>query len=241
MTPYYQDPAVTIYHGDCREILPTIERADLILTDPPYGHNNMNGDLAHAWAVQHGGNPEARPIANDGEDAFELVRFLFAQSARLLPPGGCMACCCGGGGLTEAKWTLELIEHLELVHTLTWDKGNGGMGIYYRRDYEKILIGKRPGKMKWHVASTDYISNVVRGTRRIHASSEDHPTPKPRALMGLFIRLHSEPGELVLDPFMGGGTTLRAAKDMGRKAIGIELDERFCEMSAKRMIQEVLL
>jgi site-specific DNA-methyltransferase (adenine-specific) len=59
--------------------------------------------------------------------------------------------------------------------------------------------------------------------------------------MGLFIRLHSEPGELVLDPFMGGGTTLRAAKDMGRKAIGIELDERFCEMSAKRMIQEVLL
>ena len=74
----------------------------------------------------------------------------------------------------------------------------------------------------------------------IKPSADDHPTPKPLSLMSLFVRLHSESGDLVLDPFMGAGTTLRAAKDLGRRAIGIEIEEKYCEIAAKRMGQETL-
>jgi site-specific DNA-methyltransferase (adenine-specific) len=72
------------------------------------------------------------------------------------------------------------------------------------------------------------------------ADKTDHPCPKPYGWMAWAICLASEDGETVLDPFMGSGTTLRAAKDLGRKAIGIEIEERYCEIAAKRMRQEVL-
>ena len=74
----------------------------------------------------------------------------------------------------------------------------------------------------------------------IKPREEDHPTPKPLELFTLFTRLHSLPGDLVLDPFMGHGTALRAAKDLGRHAIGVEIEERHCEVAAERMGQEVL-
>jgi len=103
MTPYYQDSAVTIYHADCREILPSLEAVDMIFTDPPYGHNNNNEDLIHRWEEALGVGAvtpaDARPIPNDSpENASNLVQFLFAESARLLRSGGCCCCCCGGGG-----------------------------------------------------------------------------------------------------------------------------------------------
>lgn len=79
---------------------------------------------------------------------------------------------------------------------------------------------------------------------KVHGYREDvgrcHTTQKPLELMKELVALFTDPGELILDPFMGSGTTLRAAKDCGRKAIGIELEEKYCEVAAKRMRQEVL-
>ena len=249
MRPYYQDDAVTIYHGDCREVLGTFadESVDFIFTDPPYGHNNNNnGDLAHRWEAALGvlppgaSAPEARPIANDGPEANDLVRWFFGEAKRLLKKG-CCCCCCGGGGGPDpqfARWSLWMDEALGFKQAVVWDKGGLGMGWHYRRNYELVLVGEKPGAAcKWYGGNDT--ANVVRLTG-IKPSADDHPTPKPVPLPSLFIRLHSAPGDLVVDPFMGGGSTLVAAKSAGRRAVGIELDERWCELAANRLGQEVL-
>ena len=247
MKPYYEHAGITIYHGDCRDVLPEIPAGsvDLVLTDPPYGHNNNNnGDLIHRRESALGLRPttqeEARPIANDGPEANELVRWMFGEANRVLMPG-CCCCCCGGGGGPDpqfARWSLWMDEAIGFKHAVVWDKGGLGMGWHYRRNYELMLVGEKPGAAcRWYGGNDQ--PNVVR-INGIKPSADDHPTPKPEKLMAHFLNLHSLPGHLVLDPFMGGGTTLVAAKRGGRRAIGVEVDERWCEMAAKRLAQEVM-
>jgi site-specific DNA-methyltransferase (adenine-specific) len=252
LKPYYQDAAVIIYHGDCREILPTLEPVDMIFTDPPYGHNNNNGDLINNWENALGKNKEkakieSRPIANDGPEANDLVKWFFGETKRLLAKGGCCCCCCCGGGPDPqfARWSLWLNDVLDFKQMVIWDKGPMGMGWHYRRSYETVLIAQKPGApCKWY-DETDKIENIIRpgykGISKIIPSATDHPTPKPIELISHFVQLHSLTGETILDPFMGAGTTLRAAKDLGRKSVGIEIDEHWCEIAAKRMSQEVLV
>lgn len=251
--PYYQDEHITIYHGNSREVLLALSdrSIDMIFTDPPYGHNNNNnGDLIANWEAALGRGPvseaEYRPIANDGPEANELVRWFFAESKRLLRGGGC-CCCCGGGGGPDpqfARWSLWLDEHVPFKMMVVWDKGPMGMGWHYRRSYETVLVASMPGAAcKWYDESNK-IENIIRpgnGISKIIPNADQHPTEKPIELAAHFIRLHSQPGELILDPFCGSGSTLRAAKNMGRKAIGVELEERYCEIAASRMAQEVLL
>lgn len=249
MKPYYEHAGITIYHGDCREVLPTLGDCsiDQVLTDPPYGHNNNNGDLAHrrelALGLVKSGAAiagDARPIANDGPEASELVKWLFAEAKRLLKPG-CCCCCCGGGGGPDpqfARWSMWLDEALNFKQMVVWDKGGLGMGWHYRRNYETILIAEKPGAAcKWFGGHDQ--ANVIR-IPGIKPSTKDHPTPKPVELFNLFVKLHSDVNDLILDPFMGSGTTLVAAKNLHRRAIGIEIEERYCEMAAKRLAQEVL-
>jgi DNA modification methylase len=124
-----------------------------------------------------------------------------------------------------------------------WDKGPMGLGWHYRRSYETVLVAnKSGGACKWYGSNT--IENIIRpgdyGIKKIIPQADDHPTPKPIQLPMHFISLHSKKNDTVLDPFCGHGTTLRAAKDMNRKAIGIEIEEQYCDISAQRMQQEVL-
>jgi site-specific DNA-methyltransferase (adenine-specific) len=248
--PYYQDEAVTIYHGDCREIVPTLNAVDFIWTDPPYGHNNNNGDLIarREAALGRGESPKDtwRPIANDGPESNNLVRWFFLEAYRLLKPDCCCCCCCcGGGGPAPqfARWSLWLDEafHGGFKQMVVWDKGPMGMGWHYRRSYETVLVAQK-GKGKWRGGRT--VENIIRpgsyGIRKIIPSASDHPTPKPVELPAAFIQWHTDVGDTLLDPFAGGGTTGRAAKDLGRKAVLIELEERYCEMAANRMAQAVL-
>ena len=251
MTPYYQDSAVTIYHGDCREVLALLDPVDMIFTDPPYGHNNNNNeDLIHRWEEALGvgsvGPDDARPILNDSpENASSLIQFLFAEAARLLRSGGCCCCCCGGGPDPQfARWSLWMDEVLDFKQMVVWDKGPMGMGWHYRRSYETVLVGqKRGGPCKWY-DMTNRIENIIRpgmyGIRKLIPMASDHPTEKPYQLPAHFILLHTLVGETVLDPLMGYSGTLYAAKLLMRKAIGIEIEERYCEIAAKRMSQEVL-
>ena len=254
LTPYYDFAGVTIYHGDCRKILPQFEAAsvDMVFTDPPYGHNNNNGDLIHNREAALGrppvdGAPQlARPIANDGPEANELVKWFFGEAKRLLRDCCCCCCCCCCGGGPDpqfARWSLWLDEVMNFKQMVVWDKGPMGMGWHYRRSYETVLVAnKSGGACKWYGGRT--VENIIRpgayGISKIIPQADDHPTPKPIALAKLFISLHSEAPDIILDPFMGHGTTLRAAKDMGRKAIGIEIEEKYCEIAANRMCQEVL-
>ena len=247
-TPYYDEDGITIYHGDAREILPHLEPVDMIFTDPPYGHNNNNGDLIHHREAALGLAPscesdrQARPIANDGGEANELIQWFFSQAADLLRPGGCCCCCCCGGGPDPqfARWSLWLDDHLDFKQMVIWDKGPMGMGWHYRRSYETVLVAQKPGAAcKWY-DETDRIENIIRHIPKIIPQQTDHPTPKPLALAAHFIALHTQIGDLVFDPFMGGGSTAEAAKKMGRRFIGIELEERWLHIAVRRLAQTVL-
>ena len=237
----------TLYLGDARDICAEIHAVDMIFTDPPYGHNNNNGDLIHRreqalGRPSDGAGAKSRPIANDGAEASELAGWLFEEAKRILPPGGCCCCCCCGGGGPDpqfARWSLMMDRHLDFKQMVVWDKGPMGMGWHYRRSYETILVGMKPGAAcKWHDTS-DAIENIIRpgyrGIRKIIPAANDHPTPKPYSLAAHFIQLHTVPSETVFDPFMGGGSTAEAAVKFGRKFIGIELDERWFDYSCERL------
>jgi DNA modification methylase len=236
----------TLYLGDCRDVLPLLPAVDFIFTDPPYGHNNNNGDLIHKWEHALGRLPgcgsDPRPIANDGpEETAALISWFFEQLPRLLRPGSC-CCCCGGGGGPDpqfARWSLEIDKHLDFKQMVVWDKGPMGMGWHYRRSYETVLVAqKRGAACKWHDES-DAIENIIRpgylGIRKIIPQKTDHPTPKPPELARHFMRLHSKSGDTVLDPFMGGGSTAVAAVREGRKFIGVEIDPQWFDLACKRI------
>ena len=232
--------------GDCLDVLRTIPAGsvDAVVTDPPYGHNNnYNGDLIHRWeeALGRGKAGPARPIANDGAEANELIRLALPEMKRMLKPGCCCCCCCGGGGPDPqfARWSLWMDEHLDFKQMVVWDKGPMGMGWHYRRSYEVILVGmKRGGACAWY-DETNAVENVIRpgtnGIVKIIPSENDHPTPKPWQLAAHFIRLHSKPDDVVVDPFSGYGWVGVAAAKMGRRFIGIEIDPGYADIARRRI------
>jgi DNA modification methylase len=250
-TPYFQTPdgAITLYHGDCREVMEDLGPGicDMVFTDPPYGHNNNNGDLIHRREEALGKGKvtqkDARPIANDGPEATPIFAASLPLMYSALNKVGCCCCCCGGGGPDPmfARWSLLMDAVFSFKQQVVWDKGPMGMGWHYRRSYETILVGQKGKPCKWHDDS-HRIENIIRpgqyGIRKIIPSKNEHPTPKPVALPQLFIGLHTLPGETVLDPFMGRAPTGVAAMRTGRRYIGIEIEEHWCEQSALRLQQE---
>lgn len=245
LKPYYSDSLATIYYGDCREILPQLkdESADMVFTDPPYGHGNHQGDLNSRLNAHR--NIEDAPIENDTPELMrELVDFAMEQSARILRKESCCCCCCGGGGSGESgptfAWIAKRMDEkgLHFFHSVIWDKLNPGLGWRYRRQHEMVMVAHREGgKLKW-INNDLAVSNIQRASP---PRERLHPNEKPIELVTRFVSWHSQPGDTVLDPFMGSGTTLRAAKDLGISSIGIEMEEKYCEAAAKRLSQECLL
>lgn len=208
MKPYYQDSAVTIYHGDCREI--HIGAVDLVVTDPPYGM----GFVSNHRNVKHS------PIAGDAESMPMDVLWTCIANAK-------------SASYIFCRWN-NLREMPEPKSVLCWVKNNWSMGDLeheHGRQWEAICFyaGREHQFIK-------RIPDVIHADR---TGNSNHPTEKPQTLMAQLIAANV--GELVFDPFCGSGTTLSAAKDLGRKAIGIEIEEKYCEIAAKRCAQEVLL
>ena len=208
-TPYFEDDSVTIYHGDCRELLPLMPTVDLVLTDPPYG-------------IQYKSNRRVRWQQKDriaGDDEFPLWLFDYKPSVAMF---------------VWCRW--DILASLPVPKSLiVWDKGVHSMGDLeheFGRQWEACAF--YPGTQHRFIRRP---ADVIRAMR-VPPEQMQHPTEKPVAAMNPLILAHE--GD-ILDPFMGSGTTLRAAKDLGRKAIGIELEERYCEIAAKRMSQGVLL
>ncbi len=210
MKPYYEDGSVTIYHGDCRELLPELQ-ADAVVSDPPYGIaycGGQGGNLIHSKRQR-----KREPVVGDAGSfdpalllRFPLVALFGAQHYYdRLPAGG-------------------------TFHV--WDK-RGDYREVHTADFDTIWFNRK---------EVGRITRCVwRGLCREaeHDQPIVHPTQKPeRVVRWVLERLPR--AELVLDPFMGSGTTLRAAKDLGRKAIGIEIEERYCEIAARRLGQEVM-
>jgi site-specific DNA-methyltransferase (adenine-specific) len=235
---YYKNRGITIYQGDCREILPVLsaESVDMIWTDPPYGNNNQKGDLADHLNKLRGAR--SRPIENDGrKEMMRLVDFMLDEAFRLLKRVSCVCVCSSGGGGPNGPMFAWLanrmdVDGLKFFHSVIWDKKNPGLGWRYRRRHEMVMVSHREdGKLAW--ADPDVaISNIISCSPPYRRS---HPNEKPEQLIEQFIQVHTRPGDTVLDPLMGSGTTLAVAHRLGRKAIGIELDKRYCRIAVARL------
>lgn len=220
--------------GDCLDVMAAMPAAslDMIWTDPPYGHSNHDGDF-NARLNDHRGI-EGKPIANDDAESMRrVVDGMLTEAARLLKPDCC--CCCGGGGPRPTfAWLAERMDRsgLSFFHSVIWDKKNPGLGWRYRRQHEMVMVSHMAGgKLLWandSVAARNIIS-IMPPRDRVH------PNEKPLALVDQFLRLHLKPGQTVLDPFMGGGTTLVAAERLGIHGIGIELDPEHFATACRRV------
>ena len=237
----------TLYLADCREVLASMpaNSIDMVFTDPPYGHNNNDGDLIQNREAALGQKiskkiAAARPIMNDGKEAHVLVQEVFPLLNTVIAPGCCCCCCCGGGpDPSFARWSLWIDEAIGFKQMVIWDKGPMGMGWHYRRSYETVLVAEKPGAAcRWFDTSCQ-IENIIRpgyrGIKKIRPNADEHPTAKPWQLAAHFIQLHTQPGHVVLDPFMGAGSTAEAAIRLGRKFIGIELDPHWFAHSVERV------
>jgi site-specific DNA-methyltransferase (adenine-specific) len=133
-------------------------------------------------------------------------------------------------------------EILEFKQMVVWDKGPMGMGHHYRRSYETVLVAQRGGAAcNWYAGSKD-IENIIRpgdyGIKKIIPSASQHPTEKPVELAAHFIILHSKPNDVIFDPFAGHGFALVAAKQLGRRYIGIEINPDYVKICKQRLAQE---
>ena len=223
-----------VHHADCLKFMKHIpnESIDSIITDPPYGIS-----FRSSWQTYQ------EDIKNDDLDEWQSILPVFlAEFKRVLTDVGCCCCCCGGGGKTPvtAIFTMEAIKHMNLIQTLVWRKFVG-LGWKYRPAYENIVIlSKSKDNYSWYDESKK-MANVIEGINQdIPSNKWQHPTQKPVELMELLIKNHTKEGDLVLDPFAGSGTTLEAAKKLGRRYIGIELEDKYIEMCNRRLAQDYL-
>ena len=209
MTPYYQDDSCTIYHADCRDILPQLEPVDLVLTDPPYGIGEDGGDKKRRRDYEPLVVHEKFNWDQDRPNR-EIFQMIFACSKHQAIFGG-------------NYFTDYLPPSMGWIY---WDKRMGGDFS----DGELIFTSQKKALRRFDVSPFE---NLRGGHDR------QHPTQKPLSLMK-YIILRFENAQTILDPFMGSGTTLVAAKNLDRKAIGIEREEKYCEIAVKRLSQEVL-
>lgn len=243
MKPYYQHAGITIYHGDCREILPTLPVFDLVFTSPPYNINNCDADLGGGrnyrskWAGKlltdgYAGQSDALPwheyeelhkaiLADLWDGLSERGAIYYQHKPRVRG--------------TELWMPLTLNPGLPIRQIIVWDRGSGmNFSVtHYLPMYEWIIVFAK-SQFRLRDQSASGVGDVWTIPP---AFGNEHPAPFPLKLPTRAIETTA--AHMILDPFAGSGTTLVAAKNLGRKAIGIEIEEKYCEIAAKRLSQEV--
>jgi site-specific DNA-methyltransferase (adenine-specific) len=235
--PYYDDGTCQIFHGDCLDVLPHIGEVAMVHADPPYSLS-IGADHVH-----NTGKGTRRLKFFEGDDDWPLMTADVVQRVLLATAKASTAYVwCGHrqfGPLVEslegAGWNTRF---------LIWRKKcpvPAPPGVGWDSAAELCVYAFRAGR-KWTPPTGTKCPNVIDADSYRHGQpgKVDHPTQKPLITASVPIQFSTELGDTVLDPFMGSGTTLRAAKDLGRKAIGIEKSERYCEIAARRLGQEVL-
>jgi site-specific DNA-methyltransferase (adenine-specific) len=229
-SPYYQDDLVTLYHGDCREVLATLgdQSIDCVITDPPYT------ERTHGMAKTNKGK-------GHGVKAIGFAAFSEADLEHALTE-------CGR---VTRRWVVATLDY---AHAFAFDASPPTglralrVGVWVKTNPMPQISADRPGQgweaiLFMHRTDTKPTWNGG-GKAGVWTfpvqQGEGHPTVKPLPMVADWVRLFTESGDTILDPFAGSGTTLRAAKDEGRKAIGVELDERYCELIARRLSQDTL-
>lgn len=221
--PYYEDDLVTLYHGDCREVTEWLE-ADVLVTDPPYG-------IDGALSASHKGKKPAAGFAPVHDRAVTWDATLEARDAAIALWGETKP-----AAVFASPKRIDSPPFAPRQVPLIWDKGElvgmGDLTFPWRINYELIYVrGDFAGRRTSTAVLRYNLSNKA-------ASREGHPTPKPIGLTSELII--KAPAGVIADPFTGSGSTLVAAKHEGRCAIGVELDERYCEIAARRLSQDTL-
>jgi hypothetical protein len=218
-TPYYSDDLVTLYHGDCREVSAWLE-ADVLVTDPPYGVR---------WEAKFGDNRGPRDKRSRTTDVIANDATTAARDEALAMWGTRPA-------IVFGSWRMPRPERLHAL--LIWHKEGAysalSTGPFFTNHEEVYALGPswpKPIKpLRSVITTTEHRSQ--------HTAQVGHPTPKPLGLMERLIE--ACPEGVIADPFVGSGSTLLAAKGLGRRAVGVELEERYCELAASRLAQDTL-
>jgi site-specific DNA-methyltransferase (adenine-specific) len=222
MKPYYQHKSITIYHGDCKEVIPILDKVDCVITDPPYDEKTHKG-------ARYGFRKTSSEITfNPLSDVQTTAGMLLSITRR---------------------WAIVFCS-LEMFGEYKAAAGDGWVrsGFWRRINGVPQFSGDRPGQPGEGVAIMHSTENKKRWNSHgkhaywaypIEQTNRCHQTQKPIKLMQEIVLDFTDKGETILDPFMGSGTTLVAAKNLNRKAMGIEIEESYCEIAAKRLLQEV--
>jgi len=212
---YYSDESCTIYHGDCREIFPTLGRFDLLLTDPPYGIDWNTNYSRFTNLMTSGSQVDHAKIENDSDS--QMMKFALEIDLPKIVWGAHLSPWLikeAGSWLVWDKRFENGVAMLADAELAYWSKG---AGVYIHKHTWQGMIGDKSGTPR----------------KRLH------PNEKPAGLLRWCLNLCPD-AQIILDPFMGSGTTLVAAKLEGRRAVGIELEEKYCEIAAERLRQKVL-
>ncbi len=257
--PYYEHGGITIYHGDCREILGELAGVDLVVTSPPYDNLRTYG-AAFSWSFQ------------DVADA--IIPTLSAGGVLCWNVGD--ETVNGSESGSSFRQALHFLNYLKLHDTMIYEKANfsNPSSNRYHQIFEYVFVfsngsprtfnpildkpnlygacfgrntfraangamGERPKNAAREVGMRTNIWRMNTAGQENMCKANEHPAMMPFRLAADLIISWSNPGDLVMDPHAGSGTTLLAAKELGRRAIGIEIEERYCEIAAKRLGQEV--
>ena len=236
MKPYYEDSAVTIYHGDCRDVLPGLT-ADVMLTDPPWLASDSSVEVRGTGVAPKKQRSMSLVYGEVGKFEPDLVALAMTRVSH-----DCLI-------LTGYKELGTVCNLGKVRGVFGWYKPNGAPARFYPTPFNLSFIvwhGKRShlyGHQHWRSAVFTHpfpAAGCFASERYVDKTGAAvHPSQGPESLYReLLLPFPTE--ATILDPFMGSGTTLRAAKDLGRKAIGIEIEERYCEIAALRMSQSVM-
>lgn len=243
MKPYYEHAGIVIYNADCREILPQLPKVDAVITDPPYGETALEWDSrCDGWL---------KCLSANCLWCFGSFRFFLAESSQF------KAWKFG----QEVVWEKQngsgfCTDRFNRVHEIA-TQWYTGMWSDLRHEVPRLVVrnwkrshrterrGSTPHRggietAPWQDDGLRLERSVIYESNCHTPSGAAHPTQKPVPLLERLIFYSVAENGTVCDPFMGSGTTLVAAKNLGRRAIGIEIEERYCEIAAKRLAQEVL-
>lgn len=241
MEAYYSDDLVTLYHGDCREILPTLGPVDAIITDPPYSSGGMyrsdrNASTASKYQMTRETNRSYAAFAGDNRDQRSFEKWVDSWASQ------CLGLVGDGGGIgvfIDWRNVASVVDAIQVsgwvYRGLTpWHKGtdmrpNKG---WFRRNVEFVVWGSAGHLLTGATAEGDCWDGMF--VARVNDGDKHHQTGKPVDLMEQMLSVRPE-WRTYLDPFAGSASTLMAAKRIGRKAIGIEMSEEYCEVAAKRL------
>lgn len=244
MTPYYEDDFATLFHANCLDVLPVLEPVSHCITDPPYARDvyvRSSSTRPHtgtgSTSKLYGGKSMYQLAVGEIGHIDEMLEPVAAEIARLVQRWALVF----SDAETTWRWRAAMESAgMRYVRTGAWVKPDPMPQMTGDRPcvgFEPCTITHAQGAMRWNGGGRAalWTHYTAKGSDR-----PDHPCPKPESLMGELVRQFTDPGDSILDPFAGSGTTLVAAKRFGRNGIGIEMSERFCEVAAKRLQQSAL-